>query len=239
VGDIIKLILALTITSVIAGLAIGIANGKTAGRIAELELQTKQAAIEAVFPAGVEIKEMKDKGQGEAPDLYWIAFEGDKLIAYAFEMAGRGYAGDIKFMVGVEVDGKILGITVIDHNETPGLGSRVNEVVSTKYIWYPVGKEEKTKPWFTGQFEGLSSLKPISVDRNAGEWHKLNEQARNDLKNKNAVTAITGSTITTVAFTKTIEQKTGEYIKALGGYCCPETRKKKESEKVNIDENDE
>jgi electron transport complex protein RnfG len=228
--DIIKMIFALTIISAVAGLAIGVANGKTAEKIAEQQRQARLSAIEAVFPKGSEINEMKDSG-GVLPEKYWTAFSEDgTLFAYAFEMSGRGYAGDVKFMVGVALDGKILGITVLDHNETPGLGSRVGEIPSSKYIWYPVGGAGESKAWFTEQFEGLSSLKPISIDKQAGEWHKLDENARAALKSKHAVTAITGSTITTAAFTRAIEQKVSIYLKELGGYCCPATKLRKEAE---------
>jgi len=222
VADIIKMILALTIISAAAGVAIGAANGKTAEKIAEQQRQARLSAIEAVFPNGVEISEIKDSG-GVLPDKYWTASSDGKLTAYAFEMIGRGYAGDVKFMVGMAVDGKILGITVLDQSETPGLGSRVNEIPSSKYIWYPVGGASESKPWFTEQFEGLSSLKPISIDKISGEWHKLDGQTRTALKNKNAVTAITGSTITTAAFTRTIEQKASVYLKELGGRAINET----------------
>ena len=205
----------LTVVTAVAGLAIGFTNSKLSDRIAAKELETRQAAITSVFPEGVSIDEIK--GTGGLPEKYWKASTGDVLTGFAFEVAGGGYAGDIKFMVGVAPGGDILGITVLEHNETPGLGSRVSEVASTKYIWYPVGGDDKAKPWFTEQFEGLSSLKPIGVDKTAGEWHKLDQQARASLKNKNTVTVITGSTITTVAFTRAIEQKVRGYLDVIGG----------------------
>jgi hypothetical protein len=113
------------------------------------------------------------------------------------------------------------------------LGSRANEIASTKYIWFPVGGDDNAKPWFTEQFEGISSLKPINVDKSAAEWHRLDEPARASLRDKNAISAITGSTITTVAFTRAIEQKVSVYLEELGGYCCPATRKRKEAEAAN------
>jgi electron transport complex protein RnfG len=230
VGEIIKLTLALTIVTALAGLAVGMANIRTKDRIIEKELLSKQAAVEAVFPAGAEITEMNDKGGGVVPDRYWVGFSGGKIIGYAFVMSGRGYdAADIKFMAGIGPDGKILGMTVISHNETPGLGNRITEIASTKYIWNPFVKTEKTKPWFTEQFEGLSSLEPIEIDKGVGEWHNLDDEEKLLLKNKNAVTAVTGSTITTKAFTRAIEQKASGYLKELGGYCCPAKRKEAES----------
>jgi electron transport complex protein RnfG len=231
VADIIKLTLALTVIAALSGLAIGAANVKTRDKIAEQELRARNAAIEAVFPKGAEIGEMRDSG-GILPGRYWNAFIDGKLAGHAFEMSGAGYAGDIKFMVGVGLDGKILGMTVISHDETPGLGDRVNEVASTKYIWNLFAREEKPKPWFAEQFEGLSALRPIAIDKGAGEWHALDAQARAGLKDKNAVTAITGSTVTTAAFTRAIGKKIAPYLEELGGYCCPATRKQKESEEL-------
>jgi electron transport complex protein RnfG len=213
VVDLIKLIFALTIISAAAGLAMGVASSKTEANIAARQAQIRQAAIASVFPEGVAIKE--EKGEAPLPGKYWSASKGGAPIGYAFEMSGRGYAGDIKFMAGIDPSGKILGLTVLDQHETPGLGSRVNEVASTKYVWYPIGGDDKAKPWFSEQFEGLSSLKQIGIDKTAGEWHKLDDAKRAELRGKNTVTAITGSTISTAAVTRSISQKAGEYLKAL------------------------
>ena len=213
-ADTIKLIIVLTVVTAVAGLAIGFTNSKLADKIAAKELENQQAAVIAAFPEGVHIDEIKG-GKGGLPERYWKASTNGELTGYAFEMAGAGYAGDIKFVAGVAPNGKILGITVIDHNETPGLGSRVREIASTKYVWYPVGGSEKIKPWFTEQFEGLSATTPIGLDKTAGEWHKLDEQARANLRDKNTVTIITGSTITTATFTRAIEQKVKGYLEAI------------------------
>jgi electron transport complex protein RnfG len=228
----IKVAVMLTIVATIAGLAIGVANDKTKNKIAEQQELAVQAAIETVFPKGVRIVEMRGHGTDVVPDLYWLAFDdsGDTtLTGYAFEMSGSGYEGDIKFVTGIGVDGKILGITVLVQSETPGLGSRITEVASTRYIWNPFGKDENVNPWFTEQFKGISSLKPIVIDK-AMEWHRMDKQAQTNLRGRNAVTAVTGSTITTAVFTKTLEQKATAYLNELGGFCCPATKKKFEDE---------
>lgn len=212
-GEIIKLTAVLVTISMIAGLAAAVANNKTKEKIAAQHTLAQQAATAAVFPQGASIEE--HVGGGNLPEKYWSASTGENIIGYAFKISGQGYADDIKFMVSSDLDGKILGMTVLEHNETPGLGSRVTEVASSKYIWYPVGSSEKSKPWFTEQFEGLSCLKPIGIDRISGEWHKLDSQTRSELRNKNSVTAITGSTISTAAVTKGIEQKAADYVNAL------------------------
>jgi electron transport complex protein RnfG len=207
-----KMIAALAIISALAGLAIGAANEKTKDKVAEQEKLTERAAIEAVFPQGAVIKE--ERGGGLLPDRYWSASLGG-AAGYAFEVSGRGYADDIRFMVGVDNGGKILGVSVLSHSETPGLGDRINEVASNEYIWYPLGGGGPAKPWFTQQFEGLAASRPIGINKSAGEWHSLDEQKREELRNKNEVTAITGSTISTRAFTNGILKAVGGYVEAL------------------------
>jgi len=211
--DMIKMILALTIISALAGLAIGAAYDKTAEKIAEQSDRVKQEAIKAVFPYGVTIKE--EKGGGALPEKYWSATTGGRNIGYAFEVSERGYSSEIKFMVGVDSTGKILGLSVLAHNETPGLGSRMTEVAFYKYVWYPIGDDEPAKPWFTQQFEGLSSLKNIGINKSLGEWHNVDSTTKAKLRAQNEITAITGSTISTVAVTKTISRDVGGYVRAL------------------------
>jgi Na+-translocating ferredoxin:NAD+ oxidoreductase subunit G len=212
--EMIKMIFALAIISALAGLAIGAAYDKTEGQIKEQGERAKHEAIMAVFSRDVVIHQ--DSGDGkQLPKVYWSATVNDTLVGYAFEVSERGYSSEIKFMVGVDSTGKILGLSVLAHNETPGLGSRMTEVAFYKYVWYPIGDDDPAKPWFTQQFEGLSSLKNIGINKSLGEWHNLSAGKKDTLRNNNEITAITGSTISTVAVTKTISRDVGGYVRAL------------------------
>jgi Na+-translocating ferredoxin:NAD+ oxidoreductase subunit G len=222
--DMAKMIVALTIISALAGLAIGKAYEMTKVKIADQSKLAKQEAIKAVFPNCDYTTEIVKGGRvlpdtfwsnGALPDTFWSATENGKPVGYAFEVSERGYSGEIKFMVGVDSMGKILGLSVLAHNETPGLGSRMTEVAFYKYVWYPIGDDEPGKPWFTRQFEGLSSLKSIGINKSLGEWHNADSATRAKLREKNEITAITGSTISTMAVTKTISRDVGGYVRAL------------------------
>ena len=50
-----------------------------------------------------------------------------------FRMAARGYADDVVVLIGVDVDGRILGVRVVKHKETPGLGDKI-EVAKSGWI---------------------------------------------------------------------------------------------------------
>lgn len=47
--------------------------------------------------------------------------------------ARDGYSGDIQLLVGIRSDGQIAGVRVVQHNETPGLGDKV-ELKKSKWI---------------------------------------------------------------------------------------------------------
>ena len=65
------------------------------------------------------------------------AKKGGKTQTIAYSAAAKGYHDLIEVMVGVGPDGKLTGISIMTHTETPGLGARIVE------------------PEFTDQFAGL------------------------------------------------------------------------------------
>ena len=67
------------------------------------------------------------------------ARKGDLVVAVAFERFVNAYA-KVHLIMGVDASGRILGVRVLDHQETPGLGDKI---------------EEKKSPWIRS-FDGLS-----------------------------------------------------------------------------------
>ena len=62
-------------------------------------------------------------------------YSGNIYIGYVAEVAPKGFGGEITLMVGVNANGGIVGVKVISHKETAGLGSRVSESeYLTKYL---------------------------------------------------------------------------------------------------------
>ena len=102
--------------------------------------------------------------------------QGDRVTALAWQLAGPGYAGDINLVMGMDRDGRILGVRVVSHSETPGLGDKIE-----------VAKD----PWILG-FQGRSLGDPPP-----GQWAVKKDDGSFD--------QFTGATITpraTVAIVK-------------------------------------
>lgn len=211
-SDIIKLTATLVIISVVAGLAIAFTNGKTADKIALQKLQAEQEALKSVFPEGSEISAIEN--DTTIGNKYWTSSRGGEVTGYAFKGSNRGFSSDIEFIAGVNSEGEILGLVILSQAETPGLGTRVEEVVSKKYIWNAFSKKkdsQKTNPWFTEQFRGITVRKDISVDK-SGEWHSKSEDEKKKLLEDNSVSALTGATISTKAVISGVKKVCGENL---------------------------
>ena len=106
----------LVITAAVAAALAGV-NAITAPRIAATREEKTQQAIEAVLPGGgTEIE-----GFSDASGLVKAVYASD--TGYAVLVAPGGFDGAIDMMVGVSPEGKVLGISIISHTETAGLGA--------------------------------------------------------------------------------------------------------------------
>jgi len=60
------------------------------------------------------------------PQRIFTATKNNEPVGYAIEgIAPKGYSGNIKLVVGVDTVGKVTGVRILGHNETPGLGDKV------------------------------------------------------------------------------------------------------------------
>lgn len=67
----------------------------------------------------------------DKPHHLYVARKGDQPVAAALETtAPDGYSGAIQMLVGADFQGKVLGVRVIEHHETPGLGDKIELRIS-------------------------------------------------------------------------------------------------------------
>ena len=119
----VKYILRLTATLLaicaVVALALAGVNAITKDKIAAIKAEKTQKAITAVLPGAGEVKEIPfTDDTGMVTKVYEASG-----VGYAVEVAPNGFGGAITVMVGVSNEGKVLGISIISHAETPGLGA--------------------------------------------------------------------------------------------------------------------
>ena len=105
------------ITAVVAGILAGV-NTITKPIIDQRNAEKTQQAIEAVLPGGydAEITDYADE-TGLVSKVYQGA------NGYALEVTPTGFDNTITMMVGVDTSGNVLGISIVSHTETSGLGA--------------------------------------------------------------------------------------------------------------------
>ncbi|MBN1603114.1 MAG: FMN-binding protein [Chitinispirillaceae bacterium] len=215
--DIIKLTVVLTLTGVVAALLIAFTNSKTEAKIRDQAIQAQTSALESIMTPGATITEVVGTTENGLPPQYWTGVNGSDT-SYAFKTGSFGYSSTIVYLVCVSSDGTIQGMSILEQNETPGLGTRVQEIISNKYLWNGLfSKKEESSPWFTEQFKGVNIFKPVTIEKSSGEWHKMDKESREKLLQNNGVTAITGATISTRAVVSGIESQAKKYLNAIKG----------------------
>jgi Na+-translocating ferredoxin:NAD+ oxidoreductase subunit G len=131
----------LLIITAIAGLLLGAAHSVTLEPIAKQEQMTKATAMREILPKAQDFKVKEVALEGVIKEVNEGTASG-KLSGYAIKVAPKGYGGAVELMVGISTEGKVEGIKVLSHSETPGLGANASQ------------------PKFSGQFAG----KPIAKD---------------------------------------------------------------------------
>ena len=142
----------LLITAIVAACLAGV-NAVTKPIIEELNAKATQEAIMAVLPGGFE-NEINDFS--DATGIVSKVYQGAN--GYAVEVGPSGFDNTITMMVGIDNEGKVLGISVVSHTETAGLGA-------VAAAGTPAGIA------FRDQFVGTSGS--VSVTKDGGEINAI------------------------------------------------------------------
>jgi electron transport complex protein RnfG len=120
------------------GLVLAITNSVTVDDIAARAMEDRQNSLSQVIPDSIHDNNvvadtLTMKNERDKEITVYRATKDKKVTGVAYEIFGSGYAGEIKLMLGVDANGKVLGVRVLAHKETPGLGDKI-EVKKTKWI---------------------------------------------------------------------------------------------------------
>ena len=122
VGYILRLTVTLLLIAALAALCLGGVNAITKDRIAANAVIKIQKSLEDVLP-GAQNMSVVAQGDGIVQTVY-APSEDSPVQGYAVQVApASGFGGEIVLIVGIDAQGKVCGISVVSHAETPGLGA--------------------------------------------------------------------------------------------------------------------
>jgi len=159
---------ALVTAAILAGTKAG-----TEERIVAAERMAAQKALLEIVPLerhnndllldtlSIEEEHWAELGLKLGGDINIAREDGKAIAAIIPAVAPDGYSGEIKLIIGVNADGSVAGVRILGHNETPGLGDKV---------------DLKKSDWVLG-FNGrsLSNPKPEgwAVKKDGGEFDQF------------------------------------------------------------------
>ena len=142
-------------TGVLAGFALlasvllGVTNCSTEGTIQRRLNEDLIKSLEEVVPAALHDNDMlrdtriipsADFNIGANETTVYLAKKSGVVTAVCFKFtAPDGYSGAINMIMGIDRDGKLLGVRVLSHKETPGLGDKI-EAAKSDWILSFVGR---------------------------------------------------------------------------------------------------
>ena len=155
-----NMVLVLTGVAVVMGGILAYVNHLTEGPIAEQKKLTLAQGIKTVMVSDnivvadpVEVKQNVD-GKELTYIIYQVQSTQGQDLGAAVESTTMGFGGDLKVLVGFNPDGQILGYTLLEHAETPGLGAKADQ-------WFQKGQK--------GDIIGKDPKEPLTVSKDGGQ----------------------------------------------------------------------
>lgn len=124
--DLVKPALVLFVIAAVAAACLGYVSAITAEPIAQAEADAKAENMAKVLECD-EWGEAVTVSDSIITD-YSEGKTGGETVGYAFSVTTKGYGSGLKLMVGVDTEGTITGLAIVDcSNETPGLGANASK----------------------------------------------------------------------------------------------------------------
>lgn len=205
-SNILNMALALTLIAVLAAGLLAWVNNVTSGPIEEINNLAIENGIKSVILGDRDIQFTVDAPvEKDGFVFHGVNDMNGNLIGTAVESTDRnGFGGALKVMVGFNPEGVILGYTVLEHSETPGLGAQADD-------WFRQSSSEAADQ--SGIVDVL-----LGAPGKPGNHNIIGMNPGDDVmavsKDGGEIDAITASTITSRAFLRTVNAA----YKAVFGY---------------------
>lgn len=195
--EILKLAFSLTLICAVAGAALAYVSSSTAKPREEARLRQRNEKMALLLPLEtVSTDEFKTEVLDDGTKVVFFAAKdaSGSPLAYCAEGSDpSGFGGEVKLLVGINLDGTIRGVLVSENSETPGIGSRVCERSVTKSIWSAFKRKSAD--------DAISALLPPNsyLDCYTGQTFPADGFEFNAMKAPGKVTPISGATVSSTA----------------------------------------
>ncbi|MCR4915888.1 MAG: RnfABCDGE type electron transport complex subunit G [Prevotella sp.] len=150
-----NMVIVLTGVAVIMGAVLAFVNHMTSGPINQQKQQALTNGIKTVMASNdVEVTSTDTIVQNDAKGRQQTFIVYNTAKGAAVESSTMGFGGTLKVLVGFDPEGTILGYTLLEHQETPGLGAKADQ-------WFQKGQK--------GCIVGLNPANGLTVSKDGGQ----------------------------------------------------------------------
>jgi electron transport complex protein RnfG len=159
-SSLVNMTLVLTAVAVVMGGILAYVNHLTEGPIKEQKEKALADGIKAVMVSdNIKVADPQEVTQTvDGKELTYIIYNvtdaQGKDLGAAVQSTTMGFGGDLKVLVGFDPQGNILGYTLLEHAETPGLGAKAD-------LWFQKGQK--------GDIIGKTPAEPLTVSKDGGQ----------------------------------------------------------------------
>ena len=159
-SSLLNMTLVLTGVAVVMGGILAFVNHLTEGPIQQQKEKALADGIKTVMVCDDLVVANTDEvtqnigGKEHTFVIYQVKDAQGKDLGAAVESTTMGFGGDLKVLVGFDAEGAILGYTLLEHAETPGLGAKADQ-------WFQKGQK--------GDIIGKSPAEPLTVSKDGGQ----------------------------------------------------------------------
>ena len=153
-SSLVNLVVVLTAVAVVMGGVLAFVNHMTSDPIAEQKRLALENGIRNVLASSNvtvssidTLRQQDSKGKEQT----YVVYNTDR--GAAVESATMGFGGTLRVLVGFDPEGTILGYTLLEHQETPGLGAKADQ-------WFQKGQK--------GCIVGLNPADGLTVSKDGG-----------------------------------------------------------------------
>jgi len=154
-STLLNMVLVLTGVAVLMGFVLAYMNHFTAAPIALQKNEALQEGIKTVMASDKIVVTSIDTlhlHDAKGKDQVFIIYHNKK--GAAIESTTLGFGGPLKVLIGFDTEGTILGYTILEHQETPGLGAKADQ-------WFQQGQN--------GCIIGLNPADSLYVKKDGGQ----------------------------------------------------------------------
>ena len=160
-SSLLNMTLVLTGAAVIMGAILAYVNDLTSGPISQQKEKALADGIKTVLVSDdltVAHTDTVKQNDAKGKELTYIIYQAQdaqgKDLGAAVESTTGGFGGNLKVLVGFDPEGNILGYTLLEHQETPGLGAKADK-------WFQKGEK--------GDIIGKNPAEPLTVSKDGGQ----------------------------------------------------------------------